>query len=167
MDCKTCQSELPGLLIESEGKGAVAVRAHIASCEACTEQLAELEMTFALLDTWTVPEVSPYFDQKLMVRLREEQEAPPAGWFERLRDRLRFGTGNQFRPAMAAAFALALIAAGGGIGVTTLSHSHVHHLSATVNDLQILDNNEQALQQEDQVLQESTARQPEIVEPQS
>jgi hypothetical protein len=167
MDCKHCQDILPDLLIEPASKAAVAARAHVAVCAGCAAELVELEATFALLDTWTAPEISPYFDQKLRVKLREEQATEPAGWFERLRDRLQFGTGRQFRPAMAAAFALALVAAGGGIGVTTLTHPHVRHVSATVADLQILDNNEQALQQEDQVLQESTADQPQVTVPQS
>ena len=119
---------------------------------------ARLRPPFALLDTWQAPEVSPYFDQKLAVRLREEQAAPAPGWFERLRTRLLLNTGRQFRPALAGAMALVLIAGGGSFGILTVSHPHttqVAPMSAAVNDLQILDKNEQALQQVDQLLQEN------------
>ena len=54
--------------------------------------------------------------------------------------------------------ALVLIAGGGSFGISTLSHPHamqVAPMSAAVNDLQILDKNEQALQQVDQLLQEN------------
>lgn len=155
MNCKTCQNVLPDLLVDPESATAVEVRAHIATCAGCAGEFAELESTFALLEVWEAPEISPYFDQKLAVRLREEQQAPAASWLERMRDRLQFGTGRQFRPALAGALALALIAAGGGIGISTLNHSAPVRVSATVNDLQILDNNEQALQQEDQILQDN------------
>ena len=60
----------------------------------------------ALLDAWKAPEPSQYFDQKLAVLLREEQEKEPAGWLERLRERLLWNTGRQFRPALVGAMAL-------------------------------------------------------------
>ena len=160
MNCKTCQNVLPDLLLEPEASGSSAVakyaeaRAHLAECPACADELASMQATFALLDTWTTPEISPYFDQKLAVRLREEQAEPPAGFLERLRDRLQFSTGRQFRPALAAALAVLLLVGGGGIGVITATHSGEPRPSATVNDLQILDRNVQAFQQVDQILQE-------------
>jgi anti-sigma factor RsiW len=163
MNCNICQSVLPDLLLGSGSANGspkasadarlVAARAHIATCVACSRELATLEATFALLDAWSVPEVSPYFDQKLAVRLREEQAAPPAGWFERLRDRLVFNTGRQFRPALAGGLALVLIVGGGGFGIATYQ-PHPVEASATVHDLQLLDKNEQALQQMDQLLQD-------------
>jgi hypothetical protein len=54
--------------------------------------------------------------------------------------------------------ALVLIAGGGSFGISTLSHPNPTQgapMSAAVNDLQILDKNEQALQQVDQLLQEN------------
>jgi hypothetical protein len=158
MNCKTCQTALPDLLLDPAAPANAAARAHVAACADCAQQLAALEATVALLDTWQAPEISPYFDQKLAVRLREEQAAPAPGWFERLRTRLLLNTGRQFRPAMAGALALVLVAGGGGVGLSTFSHPHTAPatpLSATVNDLQILDKNEQALQQVDQLLQEN------------
>ena len=154
MNCTTCQKALPDLLFDPAAPANAAARAHIATCPACAQELASFEATFSLLDTWEAPEVSHYFDQKLAVRLREEQAAPAAGWFERLKDRLLFNTGRQFRPALAGAMAIVLLAGGGSIGITTLLRPTQASVSATVNDLQILDNNEQALQQEDQLLQD-------------
>jgi anti-sigma factor RsiW len=167
MNCKLCQATLPDLLFEAPAPASgaayarlAAARAHIAACAACAAELASFEATFAMLNTWKAPVVSPYFDQKLTVRLREEQAAPAAGWLERLRTRLLFNTGRQFRPAMAGVMALALIAGGGGIGVVNFTHPHTSvQMSAAVNDLQLLDKNEQAEQQVDQVLQDNSADQ--------
>jgi hypothetical protein len=155
MNCKTCLADLPNLLLDPAAPENTAARAHIAVCSDCARELAALESTMALLDSWEVPEVSPYFDQKLAVRLREEQAAPAPGWFEQLKTRLLLNTGRQFRPALAGAMALMLIAGGGTVGITTW-HSQPVHPSATVNDLQVLDKNEQALQQLDQLLQDET-----------
>jgi anti-sigma factor RsiW len=157
MNCKTCKAALPNLLLEPAAPGNAAARAHIAACAACAQQLASLQATFTLLDTWQAPAVSPYFDQKLAVRLRELQSTPAAGWFEQLRSRFLFNTGRQFRPMLAAAMALVLIAGGGGIGIATYQHPRPVEASAVVNDLQLLDKNEQTLQQVDQLLQDAPA----------
>jgi hypothetical protein len=109
----------------------------------------------ALLDAWQSPEISPYFDQKLAVRLREEQASPAPGWLERIRTRLLLNTGRQFRPALATAMALLLIAGGGTVGITAFQHPRPVHVSAAVNDLLILDKNQQALQQVDQLLEDA------------
>jgi anti-sigma factor RsiW len=154
MNCKTCQSALPNLLLDPAASGNAAAHAHIAACAACAQELASLEATFALLDTWRAPQVSSYFDQKLAVRLREEQVAPPAGWFERLKTRLLLNTSRQFRPALAGGLALALIVGGGTFSISNYPHPQPVQASAAVNDLQILDKNEQALQQMDQLLQD-------------
>jgi anti-sigma factor RsiW len=157
MNCKKCQSALPDLLLDPGSAANTTARAHLATCASCAAELASLEATFALLESWQAPEVSPYFDQKLAVRLREEQQAAPAGWFERLQSRLMFNTGRQFRPAMASALALALLIGGGTFGMTNLPRpSAKTEASATVRDLQILDKNDQALQQMDQLLQDDS-----------
>jgi hypothetical protein len=157
MNCKTCQNDLPNLLFDPSAPANAAARAHIATCADCARELAAIESTMSLLDTWQAPAVSPYFDQKLAVRLREEQAAPAPGWFEQIKTRLLLNTGRQFRPALAGAMALLLIAGGGTAGVTVFrSQPQAVHPSATINDLQILDKNEQALQQLDQMLQDAT-----------
>ncbi|WP_433965124.1 hypothetical protein [Tunturiibacter gelidiferens] len=113
-----------------------------------------MQATFALLDTWQAPEPSPYFDQKLAVRLREEQALAPAGWFERLRSRLLFNTGRQLRPALAGGLALVLLLGGGAVANFTGFPHSTPETSAAVQDLQILDKNDQALQTMDQLLQD-------------
>ena len=169
MNCKACQADLPNMLFDPAAPQNAAARAHIAVCPACAQELAAIQSTMSLLDTWEVPEVSPYFDQKLAVRLREEQASPAPGWFEQLKTRLMLNTGRQFRPAMAGALALLLIAGGGSIGISSFTHTQavVVHASATVNDLKILDKNEQALQQMDQLLQDDAAAADSAAPPQS
>src|SRR5580704_16394071 len=157
MNCRNCQSALPDLLLDPAASSNAAVRAHVASCAACEKELKSLEATFALLDTWQAPEPSPYFDQKLAIRLREEQSLAPAGWFERLKSRLLFNTGRQFRPALAGALALILVVGGGTFADVTGFLHPKPQISATVQDLQILDKNDQALQTMDQLLQDDTS----------
>jgi hypothetical protein len=168
MNCKLCQAALPNLLFEPAAPKNAAARAHIATCAVCAQEFASIEDTLSLLDTWQVPEISPYFDQKLAVRLREARFASPAGWFERLRTRLLLNTGRQFRPALATAMAFVLIVGGGSFGIATFQHSQPVQTSAAVNDLQMLDKNEQALQQMDQILQDDApAASTEAAPPQS
>jgi hypothetical protein len=158
MTCHDCQSALPELLLNPAASSNVAAREHMKSCSACTQELQSLEATFALLDNWQAPEPSPYFDQKLAVRLREQQELPAAGWFERIRSRILFNTGRQFRPALAGSLALALLIAGGTFAdISGFPHPAKTQVSATVNDLQILDKNDQALQTMNLLLQDDSS----------
>jgi predicted anti-sigma-YlaC factor YlaD len=158
IDCKSCQNELANYLFEQDSNGVSKspVGEHLAACKACGDELAELRQTMDLLDAWEAPEPSPYFDQKLSVLLREEQANAPASWFEKIRERLLFNTGRQFRPAMVGALALVLLLGGGSFaGVTVFYHPATEvQASAAVNDLQILDKNEQAIEQIDQLLQD-------------
>ena len=156
MNCKNCQSVLPDLLLEPGAHSNVAARNHVATCTRCRQELKSLEATFALLDTWEAPDPSPYFNQKLAVRLREEQAMPPAGWFERLKDRLLFNTGRQFRPVVAGALAVILLVGGGAVANLSSFGHFRPQTSATVQDLQILDHNDQALQTMDQLLQDDS-----------
>jgi hypothetical protein len=154
MNCKDCQSVLLDLLLDPGAPSHAAARSHVESCTKCNQEFKSLEATFALLDTWKAPEPSPYFDQKLAVRLREEQAKAPEGWLERLKSRLLFNTGRQFRPALAGALALILLVGGGTFAnLSGFGHS-TPQASAAVQDLQILDKNDQALQAMDQLLQD-------------
>jgi hypothetical protein len=154
MICKDCQSAILDLLLDPAAPARADVRAHMESCAECNREFNSLKATFALLDDWKAPEPSPYFNQKLAVRLREEQALAPAGWFERMKARLLFNTGRSLRPALAGGLALLLLL-GGGAAVDLSSFSHPHsQVSATVQDLQILDKNDQALQTMDQLLQD-------------
>jgi hypothetical protein len=157
MNCHNCKSVLPDLLLDPMAASNAEARAHIETCAGCREELHSLEATFALLDSWQAPEPSAYFDQKMTVLLREEQANPPAGWFERLRSRILFNTGRSLRPAMAGALALVLVVTGGTIADISVTHHARTEASATINDLQILDNNEQAIQTMDELLQDDNS----------
>ncbi len=160
MNCNDCQNELLNHQFEPEA-ASNEVQAHLAACEGCRSEVAGLDATMRLLDTWKAPEASPYFDQKLAVLLREEQAKAPAGWLERIREHLLWNTGRQFRPALIGALALTVALGGGSyIGVSALNHPAEVQASAAINDLQILDKNAQAIQQMDQLLQDDDAGDP-------
>ena len=112
MVCREVKASLPDLLLAPK-QAPAEVRAHVESCAECGKELKELEATMALMDAWEAPEVSPYFDTRMAVLLREEQQAAPAGWLERMRARLMFGNRVNMRPLMAGAMALVVAA---GIG---------------------------------------------------
>ena len=154
MNCKDCQTVLLDLLLEPGAPASPDVRSHIESCAECRQEFKSLEATFALLDEWKAPEPSLYFDQKLGVRLREEQALAPAGWLERLKSRLLFNTGRQFRPALAGALVLAIAVGGGTFADVSGVFRTKPQTSAAVQDLQIIDKNDQALQTMDQLLQD-------------
>jgi hypothetical protein len=156
MDCKKFENELMDLVLTPGATPSVAAVAHLKECPPCTEEFVSFQKTFAVLDSWKAPEPTAYFDQKLAVLLREEQAAPRMGWFESLMTRLRFNTGRGFRPAMAGALSLALIAGGGSFFIPTGNPQ----ASATVNDLQILDRNEQAFKQMDALQQDDDSGTP-------
>jgi len=146
MICREMKSVLPDLLLDPSKASNAAARAHLDGCPACREEFRSLEAIFALMDTWEAPQPSLYFDQKLAVRLREEQQRTPEGWLERMRARLLFNTGRQFRPALACALALVLLIGGGTVANFSGLHFGKVPASATVNDLQILEKNDQAFQ---------------------
>ncbi len=149
MDCKTCRSLFPDLLLDPELAVTPETKAHIAACESCRVELQELRGTFALLDEWAAPEPSPYFDARVRAHLRDAERATPEGLWERLLNTLRFSTGRGFRSAVAFAFVLALLLSGGTVATIWTHQGNAPTASPTVNDLKIYDNNAQALQQMD------------------
>jgi anti-sigma factor RsiW len=157
-DCKTCRAVLPDLLLDREYAAAHPELAeHMTGCAACRTELAELRSTFDLLDSWKAPEPSPYFDAKLHVRLREAAAAAPAPLWERVRTFFQFSTNLQMRSALAGALGFAMLVGGGTLaGVYEHQGTTVNPAaSATVNDLKIMDTNAQAIQQMDQLLDDS------------
>lgn len=147
MICRTVKSKMPDLLLAPESVAAD-VRTHVESCAECAKELRELEATMSLMDAWEAPEVSPYFDGRMQVLLREEKEAKPAGWWERVRARFTYGEKVSMRPLAAAALALVL-AVGGGLYEGMFTH-HVQPSqtdSPVIRDLQSLDENSQVFQQ--------------------
>lgn len=156
IDCKTCTAAMADLLLVEGFAAKPEMAVHLAACPACRTELEGLQQTFALLDSWHAPEASPYFDSKLHARLREAVEAAPEGLWERLGSYLKFSTGRHLRPAMASALAVTLLLGGAGtlIGVHQTQSAN-QAMSPAVNDLKIMDNNAQALQQMDQLLDDS------------
>ena len=161
-NCKDCRSHLPDLLLD-DGFAAAhpSLAAHLAACAECRTELNELRSTFALLDDWTAPEPSPFFDTKLHARLREAVASEPEGFWERTRSFLLFSTGRQLRPAMAGALAFAMLIGGGtfaGLYGRPNPAPSPMAASATINDLKVLDNNVQTEQQMDQLLDDSSSQ---------
>lgn len=160
LDCKTCRSCLQDLLLEADyALQHPEVKAHLRGCAACGEEFRSLEATLALMDAWTAPEPSPFFDSRLQARLREAVEAQPAGVWERMSSWWKFSNNYALRPAMAGALALVLLVGGGSFATfhnTMVAPPAVSGESATVNDLKIMDNNAQAIQQMDQLLDDNS-----------
>ena len=158
MNCKVFREHLADMLLDRFYIAAhPEMGRHGEACASCRIELEELQSTFALLDSWTAPEPSAYFDAKLYVRLREAQAAGPEGWVGRLRSFLLFSTGRRLRPVMAGAMACILLLGGGGTFAGLYQHQAAvaTQASPAVNDLKILDNNAQALQQMNQLLDSS------------
>jgi hypothetical protein len=125
-----------------------AAREHIATCADCANELKELRATMQAMDAWEAPEPSPYFNTRLAARLREEKASAPAGWWERMRARLLYGSNLHLRPIAAGALALLLMMGGGTAFWMQQSTSRpAPQESATVHDLQLLDGNAQVYQQ--------------------
>ena len=119
----------------------------------CQAELAKLQATMELLDTWEAPEPSPYFLTRLGARMREERQAAPAGWLARgvarIRASIAYGPGLHVRPLAAMALTVMLLVGGGTyLGVTDwMQPVQATPLAAAVHDLQILDSNAQVLDQ--------------------
>jgi len=158
-DCKSCRSHLADLLLDGAYTAShPELDQHLAACAACRTELNELRSTFALLDEYAAPEPSAFFDTRLHARLREAVAAEPESLWERMRSFLLFSTGRAFQPAVACALAVILLAGSSGTflelhNMQNISTSAVS--SATVDDLKVLDNNAQAEQQMNQLLDTS------------
>ena len=146
--CTGRESELADLLLDPASVPAK-VRVHVEQCEHCQGELAGLQATMALMDTWESPEPSPYFLTRLDARMREERQAAPEGWLARLRARFTYGPAMHVRPLAAMALTAALLLGGGAyLGVSDLDQNpQPSKNEAVVHDLQTLDNNSQLLDQ--------------------
>jgi predicted anti-sigma-YlaC factor YlaD len=112
------------------------VSEHLKTCADCSGKLEELRRTMALLNEWQAPEPSPYFDVRLMARMREEK-AKPSGWLYWLR-----------KPALAVSLAVLMVMSvtlfrtdaglkgGGESGTVAMAPP-----GTAVGDLQALDKN--------------------------
>ncbi len=147
MTCPEMNKNLADLLLESRPLPD-AVRKHVADCAGCASELAAMERTWKLLDEWQAPEPSAFFDAKLYARLRTEQAAAPASFFERAKTWLLYSSNLQMRQLGAGALAAVLLVVGGG-SFALIGHQQapVAQASATVRDLQSYDGNAQVFQQ--------------------
>lgn len=148
MICRNVKANLPDLLLDPQSVSP-AIRSHVESCAECGAELRELQATMSALDDWEAPEVSPFFDSRMAALLRQEQQAPSAGWLERMRARFLFGNHAHLRPLAAAALAL-MFAVGGGMYAGFSSHTApvpVPSSSPVIGDLQSLDENAVVFQQ--------------------
>lgn len=149
MLCKEVKDEIMESALFGAAPGDTA-REHMAGCAACQKEFASLRSTMNVLDTWTAPEPSPYFDVRLRARLREakeqEQQGRWAQWFGKIGVR---HLALSWKPAAAIAFAAVLAAGGGmyrfGIGVDRSTGPVAVNQPCPVVDLQALDQNQQVL----------------------
>ena len=148
MTCRNMKSNLEEMLLAPD-KASQAAREHLAACPDCRREMAEMQATLALLDEGQAPEVNPYFPVRMQALLREEQAGGRAGWLERLRMRMLLADRSP-RPVAAVALAILLLIGGGtyaGIATLTSQQPVVVPRSATLRDLQSLDQNAEVFQQ--------------------
>ena len=151
-NCTGMGSKLADLLLEPVS-ASVKVQAHVAECERCQGELAELKAAMDSLDAWKAPEPSPYFITRMNARMREEREAEPADWLGSriawLRAGFAYGPRSHVRPLAAMAFTCILLVGGGTyLGVTDWNEPpQPQSQAAVVHDLQTLANNAQVLNQ--------------------
>jgi hypothetical protein len=146
MICQKTKAKLIDLLLDEQSVP-TEVRKHVEQCPDCSRELESLKAAMQILDTWDAPEPSPFFDARMAARLRSEREAEPAGFFERMRARLLFGSNLQLRPVAAGALALLILIGGGTYAGLTFQPTPAANTSAAVRDLQSLDDNAQVFQQ--------------------
>ena len=136
MMCEKLRQEFMEAVLSGPETASPEAQEHLRTCPACAAELASFRQTMGLLDEWQTPEPSPYFNTRVMARVREEAAAPAQSWFGWLR-----------RP-IAAVAAVVLVAV--GVGLFQIGHNRDHNILATndgvvqgsaVNDLQYLDKN--------------------------
>ena len=144
MLCKEIKDEIFEAALSGAAPGDSA-RAHMLGCAACESEYKSMLSTMNVLDTWTTPEPSPYFDVRFRARLREvkeqEQRNRFARWFEKIGIRQL-----TWKPIAATGFALVLAV---GVYIETpgnvIKKRPVVEAACPVVDLQALDNNQQEL----------------------
>ena len=148
--CAGMEAKLAELLLDPAAASAK-VKAHVDACEGCRAELDALRGTMTAMDAWTAPDPNPYFMTRFEARLREEKNAPPASWLERLKARWLYGPRMQARPLAAMALTVCVLVGGGAYlnsywGQPAVP-AHPATDAAVVHDLQTLDNNAQLLDQ--------------------
>jgi hypothetical protein len=147
--CTAMEAKLADMLLDPDAAPAK-VKTHVAECDSCRNELENMRATMSLMDAWTAPEPSPYFMTRLNARMREEREAPPQSWFQRIRARITYGPPMHARPLAAMALTVMLLVGGGAyLGITNVEQPQPKPDTdaAVVHDLQTLDSNAQLLDQ--------------------
>jgi|SRR5947209_10332761 len=143
--------EFKANMLDAMAGGASSELEHTKECAECAAELASYQETFALLDDWTAPEPSAYFDTRLQARLREEA-AQPVG--------LRAKWLRMWRiPALAGALGAIAI---GGVNIYKSQHAAPiaqNHYCA-VDDVQALDKNYDLLKDLDSLDGDTSTDQP-------
>ena len=150
MNCQKVNSKLADLLLDPQSVPAE-LRQHVEECARCSHELAELRTTMGLLDDWSVPEVNPFFDAKLLSRLRTEEQGKSVGFVERWKAHFIYGSSLRMQPLMAGALALIVLVGGGTYADLSWQSHQQSDESAAVRDLQSLDGNAQVFQQLDSI----------------
>jgi hypothetical protein len=141
MLCKELKDEIFEAALSGAAPGE-SVKAHMSACVACEREFESLRSTMNVLDTWTAPEPSPYFDVRLQARLRELKEQPQ-GMFARWMEKIGFHH-LTWKPVAASVFAL-VMAVGVYVELPGGRKQPVVQAACPVVDLQALDKNQQIL----------------------
>ena len=127
-NCTGMNEKRADLLFDPASQVPAKVQAHVAECDNCKAELAELKTTMALLGEWKAPEASPYFMTRFEARMREEREAGAyrlagAPRYARMRAGFAYGPVGHMRPLGAMALTVMLLIGGGTyLGVTDWNH---------------------------------------------
>jgi len=153
MNCNDVRENLIELL--TDGPADPQITTHLSQCGACTEELASMRKTMAVLDEWEAPEPSPYFLTRLRAHVKEEREkAPSANWVAWLR-----------RPVLAVS--LATVLAGAGLGYRLIVGTPPPESSTVdaVADIESLDKNHDLIIDTDLVNELTGAPSDDVAEP--
>jgi len=136
MKCKEILAVMPDLAADLN-TASPEMSEHLNGCAPCQAKLEEFRQMMALLDQWQAPEPSPYFDVRVMARIREER-AKPVGLLAWLR-----------KPALGVSLAILMVMSVALFRTDTGSYRHGIDSGpvasalpgSAVSDLQALDKN--------------------------
>jgi hypothetical protein len=161
MVCKDVKNEIFEAALSGAAPGDSA-KAHMGTCADCEQEFQSLRSTMNVLDAWTAPEPSQYFDVRLRARLREVKEQEQHGTLSRWLEKIGIRQ-LTWKPIAAASFAM-IMAVAGGLYVVNGPVSRVSHktleAACPVVDLQALDQNQQVLNELQDIDDDSTNNAP-------
>jgi hypothetical protein len=146
MVCKEVKDEIFEAALSGAAPGDSA-KAHMGTCASCENEFRSVRSTMNVLDTWTAPEPSQYFDVRLRARLREVKEQEQHGFVSRWLEKIGIHR-LTWKPVTAAAFTMIMAVAGGLYVAKGPIHGGASHstlAACPVVDLQALDQNQQVL----------------------